>query len=207
MKNMVKVKMGQGCTIEKGALVGYKTPRKIADHTLTIGNDAYIRSGSVIYSGSNIGNNLATGHNVIIREENTIGDHLSIWSNSIIDYGCRIGNNVKIHSNVYIAQFTVIEDDVFIAPGVSIANDIHPGCEHSSKCMRGPVIKKGAQIGVNSTILPFVTIGQGAVIGSGSVVSRDIPAYSVAYGNPARVRNKTKNIKCITGLSKKPYSR
>jgi acetyltransferase-like isoleucine patch superfamily enzyme len=159
----------------------------------------------VVYAGSKIGDGLATGHNVVIREQNHIGDNLAIWNNSVIDYGCWVGNNVKIHSNVYVAQFTMIEDNVFIAPGVSIANDIHPGCAFSKECMKGPVLKRGAQIGVNTTILPYVTIGAGALIGAGSVVTRNIPAGAVAYGNPARVHGKTRGLKCTTGLTKKPY--
>lgn len=207
MKNKGNIKLGINCLVERGAIVGYKPGRKIKNLSLCVGDNAQIRSGSVIYAGSNIGANLATGHNVVIREENRVGGHLSIWNNSVIDYGCKVGNNVKIHSNVYIAQFTTIEDNVFIAPGVSIANDIHPGCKLSSRCMKGPVIKRGAQIGVNVTILPFITIGEGAVIGAGSVVTHDIPSYCIAYGNPARVHNKTKNLRCITGLTGKPYQR
>lgn len=212
---MRKVLMGKGHKIEKGAVVGYKPGRKIlpagqaptgqADLTLRIDKSAHIRSGSVIYLGSTIGRHLETGHNVVIREENRIGDNFALWNNSVIDYGCRIGHNVKVHSNVYIAQFTTIEDDVFIAPGVSIANDLHPGCAFSKKCMRGPVIKKGAQIGVNATILPFITIGAGAVIGSGAVVTKDVPANSVACGNPAKVIKKTRDVRCVTGLTKRPY--
>jgi len=200
-----RVLLGKGTEVEKGALVGYKPQRKIADSSLSIGEKSKIRYGSIIYLGSKIGSNFETGHNVIIREENIIGDGFKIWNNSIVDYGCKIGNNVKIHSNCYISQFTTIEDDVFIAPGVSIANDYHPGCEHSKECMKGPTIKRGAQIGVNSTILPFITIGEGALIGSGSVVTKDVPAYTVVYGNPARIKGKTKDLKCVTGITKKPY--
>ncbi|MBI4712290.1 MAG: N-acetyltransferase [Planctomycetes bacterium] len=202
---MKKASLGKGYQIEKGVVVGYKPGRTIADPVLRIGKSAHIRSGTVIYGGSTIGANLETGHNVVIREENRIGDNFAVWNNSVIDYGCQIGHNVKVHSNVYIAQFTTIEDNVFIAPGVSIANDLHPGCAFSKKCMRGPVIKKGAQIGVNATILPFITIGAGAVIGSGSVVTKDVPPHSVACGNPARVIKKTKDVRCVTGLTKKPY--
>ena len=77
------------------------------------------------------------------------------------------------------------ENDVFLAPGVSIANDLYPGDERSAELMAGPRIGAGAQIGVNVTILPFVRIGAGALIGAGSVVTRDIPAAVVAFGNPA----------------------
>jgi acetyltransferase-like isoleucine patch superfamily enzyme len=142
---------------------------------------------------------------VIIREENDIGDNFRIWNNSIIDYGCHIGNGVKIHSKVYVAQFTIIDDEVFLAPGVTLANDLHPGCPNSNECMRGPYIKRGAQIGINCTILPRVVIGENSVIGAGSVVTKDIPDGTVAYGNPAEVKCNVENITCTTGLRDKPY--
>jgi acetyltransferase-like isoleucine patch superfamily enzyme len=179
--------------------------RPIGDHTLMIGRGACIRSGTVIYAGSSIGSDLETGHNVVIREENTIGDGFSIWNNSVVDYGCTIGSRVKVHCSVYIAQFTVIEDDVFLAPGVMVANDLHPGCPLANECMRGPTIKRGAQIGVNSTLLPFVTIGEGAVIGAGSVVTQDVPAHALAYGNPARVVKDICELRCSFGYVDGPY--
>jgi acetyltransferase-like isoleucine patch superfamily enzyme len=199
------VRIGEGAVIDPAVTLGYIAGR-CNDRILTIGPRANLRSGTIIYSGTVIGSDLETGHNVIIREQNTIGNNLRIWANSIIDYGCTIGNNVKIHSNVYIPQFTVIEDDVFIGPGVCLANDIHPGCPKAVECMTGPVIKRGAQIGVNSSILPRVTIGEFAVIGSGSVVTTDIPAGAVAYGNPARIGNRIENLACLNGLIDKPYS-
>jgi len=200
-----KVTLGEGCQIDEGALVGYPSGRIIQSERLIIGENARIRSGSVIYCGSEIGNNLQTGHNVVIREENVIGDNFRIWNNSVVDYGCVIGNNIKIHCGVYIAQFTVIEDDVFMAPGVVVANDIHPGCKYSARCMKGPIIKKGAQIGVNVTLFPFITIGEYSVIGGGSVVTKDVPPRSVVYGNPARVVKNIDDLKCVTGLTDKPY--
>lgn len=187
---------------DPGVILGYLTGRRIADSSLRIGPGARIRSGTVIYAGSTIGAGLETGHNVVIREENTIGDHLSIWNNSVIDYGCVIGNGVKIHCNVYIAQFTLLEDDVFLAPGVTIANDPHPLC---GLCMRGPTIKRGARIGVNVTLMSHITIGEGALIGAGSVVVKDIPPYAVAYGNPARVHKHVEALTCPEGLVERPY--
>jgi acetyltransferase-like isoleucine patch superfamily enzyme len=200
-----EVILGDDHQLDPHVMLGYRTGRTIADYRLYIGSGARIRSGSVIYGGSRIGAHLQTGHNVIIREENAIGDHFALWNNSTIDYGCSIGNNVRIHTNVYIAQYTVIEDDVFIAPGVTIANDIHPGCRFSSQCMRGPTIKRGAQIGVNVTLLPFITIGEGAVIGSGAVVVADVPPRAVMVGNPARGVRQASELHCVTGLTDKPY--
>jgi acetyltransferase-like isoleucine patch superfamily enzyme len=201
----VVVETGSGCVIDVGVVLGYPASRgKDTGHVL-IGDGGRIRSGTVIYGGVRIGRNLQTGHNVVIREENEIGDDFSIWNNSVIDYGCRIADGVKIHCNCYVAQFTVIEDHAFMAPGVTIANDIHPGCERSSECMRGPRIGKRAQIGVNVTILPYVEIGEGCLVGGGSVVTGDLPPFSLAYGNPAKVRGDVRDLVCTKGLTDKPY--
>ena len=194
--------LGDEYEVEPGVILGYLTGRRIANVVLRIGPGARIRSGTVIYAGSTIGAGLETGHNVVIREENTIGDGLTIWSNSTIDYCCTIGNRVKIHCNVYVAQFTTLEDEVFLAPGVTIANDPHPVC---GLCMRGPTIKRGARIGVNVTLLPHITIGEGALIGAGSVVTRDVPAYVVAYGNPARPCKSVDELPCPSDLVERPY--
>jgi acetyltransferase-like isoleucine patch superfamily enzyme len=168
-------------------MVGYSVSRGRGG-PLVLGADAELRSGTVLYDGSAIGQRLQTGHGVVVREGCQIGDDVSIWSNSVIDYGCRIGDRVKIHCNCYIAQYTQIDDGAFLAPGVTIANDLYPGDERSAEFMAGPRIGAGAQIGVNVTILPYVRIGAGALIGAGSVVTRDIPVGAVAFGNPAVVR-------------------
>lgn len=196
---------GKNCRIDRTAKLGVQPERKKKLPRLKIGDNARIRSNTVIYAGTKIGNNLQTGHNVVIREENVIGDDFSIWANSVIDYGCKIGRRVKVHANCYVAQYTVLEDDVFLAPGVIITNDPHPGCKYSKKCMKGPVIKKGAQIGGNVTILPFVEIGEYSLVGAGSVVTKDVPPYSVAYGNPARVRGKVTDLRCPLKITDRPY--
>jgi len=172
--------------IDDGVLLGYPSSRD-SDPRLLIGAGGRLRSGTVVYAGSRIGRRFETGHHVVIREQNRIGDDVSVWSNSVIDYGCVVGDRVKVHSNCYIAQYTEIEHDAFLAPGVTFANDLFPGSEESARLMSGPCIGAGAQIGVNVTILPYVRIGRGSIIGAGSVVTRDIPDGMVAYGVPAVV--------------------
>ncbi len=179
----VKIKIGEEIQIDEDVILGYPSGRLREVGEVCLGSHATIRSGSVIYQNVIIGDHFETGHHVIIREENQIGDKVSIWANTVIDYGCKIGNGVKIHSNGYVAQFTVIEDNVFIAPGTIFANDKYP----VSKNLAGPHVKRGARIGVNVTLLPGVVIGEECLVGAGSVVTKDVPARSVVVGNPARV--------------------
>ena len=144
------------------------------------------------------------GHTVKVGGKTTV---LHLIPSGILcpDTICVIGNGVKIHSNCYIAQFTEIGDGAFLAPGVTIANDPHPGCPQSAECMRGPIIEAGAQIGVNVTLLPMVRIGARALVGSGAVVTRDVPPETVVYGNPARVGRSIYALGCPVDLRERPY--
>lgn len=200
------VRLGEPEELAPYVLVGQRPRRAVEALALDVGAGARLGSGTILYLGSVIGARLQTGHHVVVREQNVLGDEVSIWSNSVIDYGCQIGSHVKIHTNVYIAQLSTLEDEVFIAPGVSFANDIHPGCPMSGPCMRGPTIKRGAQLGVNVTVVPYVVIGEQALIGAGSVVTRDIPARAVAYGNPARVVGTIDQLTCSKGFLERPYA-
>ena len=191
--------------IDRSAIVGHPAERG-AVRPLQLGPGARIRSGSIIYSASTIGANLNLGHHVVVREECEIGEDVSIWSNTVVDYGCRIGRGVKIHSNCYIAQFTELEDDVFIAPGVSIANDLYPGDQASAAAMRGPIIREGAQIGAGVTLLPYVEIGAGALVGAGAVVTRDVPAGMVVYGSPAAGTKAVTDLRPIGGRVPDPVA-
>jgi len=124
---------------DEGVIIGYPVSRG-AGSPLVLGTGARLRSGTVLYDGTTIGQGLQTGHGVVVREGCVIGDDVSIWSNSVVDYSCRIGHRVKIHCNCYVAQYTELEDDVFLAPGVTIANDLYPGDERSAEVMAGPKI-------------------------------------------------------------------
>jgi acetyltransferase-like isoleucine patch superfamily enzyme len=197
----VELHVGPGLVSDDGVLLGYPTQRPVAGAT-SVGRDARMRSGTVVYQGSRIGDRMETGHHVVIREECLIGDDVSVWSNSVVDYGCRIGDRVKIHANCYVAQYTDIGDDAFMAPGVTIANDLYPGVRASAEVMSGPSIGQGAQLGVNVTVLPFVVIGEGCLVGAGSVVTRDLPPGSVAFGNPATVRGRVEDLADISARAR-----
>lgn len=188
--------LNQPVDADPDVLIAYPSSRGVATDFL-LGPGAVLRSGTVLYAGSRFGARLQTGHHVIVREECRLGDDVSIWSNTVVDYGCRIGDRVKIHSNCYIAQYTEILDDAFLAPGVTVANDLYPGQAESARLMSGPLVGAKAQIGVNVTLLPFVRIGDGCLVGAGSVVTHDLPPDTVAFGNPARVRGRVADLLAI----------
>lgn len=198
--------LGEDVEYDPNVLLGYRPGREIDDLTLRIGPRACIRSGTVVYAGTTIGADFQTGHNVVVREQCQIGDHVSIWNHTTIDYGCHIGNNVKIHGSTMVSQYTTLEDDVFLSAGVMIANDIHPGCPYSAQCMRGPTIRRGTQVGVNVTFVPWVTVGEYCLIAAGAVVTKDIPPYSLVVGNPGRVVKQVDELTCTTGIAPEGHS-
>jgi len=182
------VTLGEGAVLEDFCIVGVP-PRGATDgeHATTIGGGAVIRSHTVIYAGNVIGRNFQTGNKVNIRELNTIGDNVSVGTLSVIEHHVEIGDNVRIHTQAFIPEFSVLEDGCWIGPNVVFTNakyPLSPGAKHS---LKGPIVRKGAKIGANSTLLPGVVIGENALVGAGSVVVRDVPDGAVVAGNPARV--------------------
>lgn len=182
------VTVGKNPAIGWGAELGVP-PRglKEGESELTIGDNATIRSHSVLYAGSKIGNNFTTGHGAVIQTNVVIGDNVSIGSGTEIEHDVTVGNNVRIHSQCFIAEGTVIEDNVKIAPGVHAASDRHPLIPADQKKRKGPRIREGTYIGMGVTLLPGIVIGKGSLIAAGSVVARGVPDEVVVMGNPARV--------------------
>lgn len=172
---------------------------KMQSKTPIIGKNALIRSNSIIYNDVEIGNNFKTGHGVTIREKTNIGDNVLIGTNTIIEGHCSIGDNVSIQSNVYIPTNTVIEDYVFIGPCACFTNDKYPIRVDFE--LKGPVIKKGASIGANSTFLSNIEIGEGAMVAAGAIVTNDIPDYFLAIGAPARLKPLPKYLKKLNKIN------
>lgn len=134
----------------------------------------------------NIGNNTNIWQYCVIFPEAQIGDNCNICAYVLIENDVTVGNNVTVKSGVQLWDGVTVEDNVFIGPNVTFTNDLFPRSKVHPKEYLKTIIKKGASIGANSTIVCGHTIGENAMIGAGSVVTHDVPAGEVWYGNPAR---------------------
>lgn len=183
-------------------LMDFCIDKKYHSHPLTIGNNALIRSGSIIYAGSQIGNNFQTGHQVNIREKADIGDNVSIGTLSDIQGNCKIGNYVRLHSNVHIGQLSEIDDFVWIFPYVVLTNDPTPPSEE----FVGVHVRSFAIIATSALIMPGLEIGQDSLVAGGAIVTKPVKPYSVVAGNPAKPISDVRKIKNkITGEPVYPW--
>ena len=134
-----------------------------------------------------IGQNTNIWQFCVILPDAVIGDNCNICANVFVENDVSIGNNVTVKCGVQLWDGVRIEDDCFIGPNVTFTNDLFPRSKQYPQEFEKTIIKKGASIGANSTILAGITIGEHAMIGAGSVVTKDVPANTLWYGNPAKL--------------------
>ncbi len=179
------VQIGENVTIEEYCIIG--VPVKGQENAKTIiGNNAHIRSHTVIYAGNKIGNNFTTGNKANIREFNEIGNDVSIGTLSVVEHHVVIKNGVRIHTQVFIPEYSILEDNSWIGPNAVITNAKYPQSPDVKENLKGAHIKSNAKIGANSTLLPGIVIGENSLIGAGSVVTGDIGNGMIYAGNPAQ---------------------
>jgi acetyltransferase-like isoleucine patch superfamily enzyme len=183
-----KNSVGKGAQIFEPVTLGFPS-RDVMGKTgftgTTIGENAVIRSGTILYCDVTIGNHFQSGHNVMIREKTQIGNRVGIGTSVVIEGNTIIGDDVSLQSMVYIPTDTVIGNKVFIGPNTVLTNDRYPPTRIGG--LKGPQIRDGAAIGANATLLPGVCIGEGALVAAGAIVTRDVPAYKLAIGAPAKI--------------------
>jgi UDP-2-acetamido-3-amino-2,3-dideoxy-glucuronate N-acetyltransferase len=142
---------------------------------------------AIIDEGSKVGKGTKIWHFSHIMPEAIIGENCNIGQNVLIAPKAVLGNNVKIQNNVSVYTGVICEDDVFLGPSCVFSNVINPRSFISRKeAFRTTLVKKGATIGANATIICGVTIGEYAMVGAGAVVTKDIPNYALVVGNPGK---------------------
>jgi len=152
--------------------------------------DIYIDSTANVSPDAKIGSGTKVWINTQIRENTSIGKNCIISKDVYIDAGVIIGSGCKIQNSVSVYQGVTIENDVFVGPNVSFTNDKVPRAFNSEWKITKTVVKQGASLGANATIVCGIVIGEYAMVAAGSVVTKDVPPYSLVVGNPARVVSK-----------------
>lgn len=186
MKNPIEpfYEIGRHAQVDGDVILGYRYPGD--SRPARIGDHAIIRSGTVIYANTTIGHRFQCGHHVLIRAEVTIGDRCVVHHKCTLEGRIRIGDGVKIMAHVYLPSTTVIGSMVFIGPGTTFLNDKYP--MRRAAPVEGAHIEDHVAIGGGVTICPGITIGRNAFIGAGTLVNKDVPPSTLAYGVPARHR-------------------
>lgn len=153
-----------------------------------IGSGCLIGAGVIIYCGCEIGEKTLVADIATIRENVTIGIKTIIGRGTAVENFCKVGSNCKLETNVYITAYSVIEDNVFIAPGVVTSNDNFAArTKERFKHFKGITVKKGARIGAQATILPGKIINEDGFVAAGSIVTKDVETETIVAGNPAKV--------------------
>lgn len=148
----------------------------------------FIHESSIIDEGSKVGEGSKIWHFCHILPSSLIGKNCNIGQNCVIGPKVTIGDNVKIQNNVSLYEGVICEDDVFIGPSVVFTNVLNPRSFISRKHeYKQTLLEKGSSLGANSTIVCGVSIGKYALVGAGSVVTKNIPPHALVVGNPARI--------------------
>ena len=186
-------RLGERVLVEDGAVLGKRPrlrPGSSAEGTfgeLVIADDATICCGAVVYAGADIGRRAIVGDQSQVRERGVLGERSVLGRGSTIDFDTRIGARVSIQTLVYVTAGTIVEDDVFIGPGVVMTNDDTMARHGPETPLRGATLKRACRIGGGVVLTPGIVIGEEAFIAAGAVVVRDVPERAVVMGVPGRV--------------------
>jgi len=186
--------IGEGCKILDYAVVGKQptlSPRSTAKRDelppLELGAGTIVSTGAVVFAGTTLGERAIVGDQACVRERCTIGDDVVIGRGSLVENDTSVGALTKIQAHAYITAYSLLEDNVFIAPCVVTTNDNFMGrTEKRHDLVKGPTIRRGARIGGGAVLLPGIEVGEEAFVGAGAVVLKDVPARALVVGSPAR---------------------
>jgi acetyltransferase-like isoleucine patch superfamily enzyme len=185
--------IGERCLVEPGALLG-KRPRLRPGSSaagavgpLVIAAGVTVCAGAIVYAGASIGEDAIIGDQAQVRERARIGSGSVVGRGSTVDFDVRVGAGVLIQTGVYVTGGSVVEDDVFLGPGVLTTNDNTMSRHAPDESLRGPVFRRACRVGGGAVIAPGVEIGEEAFVAAGAVVAADVPPRALVMGVPARV--------------------
>lgn len=186
--------VGNGCVIEDHVVLG-KRPRLrpgssaagAEPEPLVIEADATVCAGAVIYAGARIGSEAIIGDQSQVRERSVVGPGSVVGRGSTVDFDARVGARVSIQTSVYVTGGSIVEDDVFVGPGVVMTNDNTMGRHPRGEALKGPVLRRGCRVGGGVVLVPGVEIGAEAFVAAGAVVTHDVGEREVVIGVPGRV--------------------
>jgi acetyltransferase-like isoleucine patch superfamily enzyme len=186
-------RVGERVLVEDGAVLGKRPRLRPGSHAegaygdLEVADDATICCGAVVYAGARIGPRAIVGDQCQVRERGVLGERSVLGRGSTLDCDVVVGARVSVQTLVYITAGTIVEDDVFIGPGVVMTNDDAMGRHGPDMPLRGPVLKRACRVGGAAVLCPGVVIGEEAFIAAGAVVVSDVPERAVIMGVPGRV--------------------
>jgi acetyltransferase-like isoleucine patch superfamily enzyme len=182
------VLVGDNAVVGKRPTLGSRsTTRRDELPPLIVGEGSAILACAVVFAGTQLGRRVVVGDQACVRERCVIGDEVVIGRGSLVENDVTIGARTRIQANAYVTAYSTLEEEVFIAPGVTTTNDNFMGrTEARFAEMRGPTIRRGARVGGGAVLLPGIEVGEEAFVGAGAVVLRDVPPRAVVVGNPAR---------------------
>jgi acetyltransferase-like isoleucine patch superfamily enzyme len=144
-------------------------------------------SGAVLLAGARVAREVILGDQSFVRERSSIGEQSVLGRGSLVDNDVALGVRVRVQSNVYLTAFTLVEDDVFIGPGVITSNDDAMGRHAPGVQLQGAVLRRACRIGAGAVLTPGVEVGEEAFVAAGALLTRDVPPRAVVMGAPARV--------------------
>lgn len=186
--------IGDGCDVQDGAILG--KPPKLARHSstpreqprpLALGAGTVVCARAIVFAGADVGEGAILGDQSYVRERARIGAGTVIGRGSAVDNDVVVGARVRVQTDVYLTAFSVLEDDVFVGPGACTTNDDTMSRHGPEYALRGATLRRACRVGGGAVLCPGVEVGEEAFVGAGAVVTRDVPARSVAIGVPARV--------------------
>lgn len=150
-------------------------------------SNVFIDEAAQVHTDAKIGKGTKIWNGTKVRENTQIGENSVVGQCCYIDTGVSIGDNCKIQNGVSIYDGVIVEDKVFIGPNATFTNDLYPRAHNSNWKITKTLVKKGASIGANATIICGVSLGENCMIGAGALVTKDIPAHALVVGQPARI--------------------